>query len=136
VAVDTFGGLPPEAIVRANGDISPVKAHSWIGGLEWAATRRLSIFGYYSGLYWSRNTALDADGSPIGFGYAGSNASRRITKQGTIGWAQTIWNDEDAGSLQYAAQYSYLTNNPWWQGSGPVAGHAHMALFQLRYNLP
>ncbi len=123
-------------IVRANGDISPIKAHSWVGGIEWATTRKMSVFGYYSGLYGARNTALDRDGSPIGFGYAGSSASRRLTHEFTGGWAQTLWTSEDAGSMQYAVQYSYLLNYPWWISPGPTSAHAHMVFAQIRYNLP
>jgi hypothetical protein len=131
-----IGGLLPDVIVRPNGDISPVKSHSWVGGIEGAMSRRLSAFGYYSGLYGSRNTAIDTNGSQIGFGYSGSNSSRRLTQEWTGGWAQTLWNGEDAGSLQYAAQYSYLMNRPWWQGTGPRFSNAHMVLCQIRYNLP
>jgi hypothetical protein len=89
-----------------------------------------------SGLYGSRKTAGDGGGGEIGFGYAGSNASRRLTHEWTGGWAQTLWSGEDAGSVQYAVQYSYLTNNPWWQGTGPRFAHAHIMFCQIRYNLP
>jgi hypothetical protein len=131
-----IGGLLPDVIVRANGDISPVKAHSWVGGLEWATTRRINTFAYYSGVYGAQNTTTDTDGSLIGFGYAGSSAARRLVQEWTGGWAQTLWSGEDRGSVQYAAQYSYLTNNPWWQAAGARPGHVHMIFSQIRYNLP
>jgi hypothetical protein len=131
-----IGGLVPDVIVRANGDISPVKAHSWVSGLEYAANRRNTLFTYYSGVYAPRNTALDLDHSQIGFGYAGSNVARRAINEWTVGWGTLFWNSESSGSIQLNTQYSYIRNNPWSAGTGPRAANAHLILGTLRYNLP
>lgn len=131
-----IGGIVPDVMVRANGDISPIKAHSWVTGMEWTATRKSSYFGYYSGVYAAKNTARDLDGTAIGFGYDGSNAARRIVGEWTGGWARALWAGEDAGSIQFSTQYSYLTNNPWWTGPGPSNARVHLIMGQLRYNLP
>jgi hypothetical protein len=130
------GGLVPDVVVRANGEISPIKAHSWIGGLEWAATRRSTFFGYYSGVYASRNTAVDANATLVGFGYPGSNAARRMIQESTVGWGQLFWNSESAGSIQLNTQYSYIRNFPWSSGTGPRSANANLVFGQIRYNLP
>lgn len=131
-----IGGLIPDVVVRPDGSISPIKAYSWVTGLEWAATRRYSFFGYYSGLYGARNTAIDVDGSLIGFGYNGSSSARRTVREWTGGWAQSIWSGEDAGSIQFSAQYSFLENRSWWVSKAPSNTNGHMVFGQLRYNLP
>ena len=131
-----IGGLVPDVVVRADGTISPVKAYSWVSGLEWAATARIGVFGYFSGFYAARNTALDANGSPIGFGFPGSTNARRSAQEWTGGWSQVLWNGEDAGSLQYATQFSWLGNGFWASGNAPRVSSAGMVFTQFRYNLP
>jgi hypothetical protein len=131
-----IGGTLPDVIVRSDGNISPVKSSSWVGGFEWAPTRTLAPFAYYSGLYGARNTTIDLDGSQIGFGYKTSNAGRRLIEESTVGWSHTLWSSEDAGSVQYTSQYSYLLSQPWAPGNGPRFAHSHMLFWQIRYNLP
>ena len=131
-----IGGLVPDVVVRPNGDISPIKAHSWVSGFEWAPTRRSTFFVYYSGVYAGRNLVRDTDGSTIGFGYPGSNAARRLIHELSTGWAQLFWNSESAGSIQFNSQYSYIVNAPWYAGSGPSTANANLVFGQIRYNLP
>ncbi len=61
-----IGGMISDVVVRANGDISPIKAHSWVSGFEIAPTRRTMFNAYYSGAYASRNTTIDSNGSLVG----------------------------------------------------------------------
>lgn len=131
-----IGGVIPDVIVRADGQISPIKAHSWLAGAEWTASRKLSYYTYYSGVYADRNTTRDLNGSLIGFGFSGNTAARRSIQEWTGGWSQSIWSGEDAGSLQYGVQYSWLNNNLWAPGSAPPSTNAHLVFTQLRYNLP
>jgi hypothetical protein len=131
-----IGGLVPDVIVRPNGDISPIKAYSWVTGLEFAPSRRNMVFGYFSGAYAARNTAIDTDGSQIGFGFAGSNMSRRTIPEWTTGWSHLIWESVAAGSIQINTQYSYIRNYPWWAGVGPRFSRLNAFFGQLRYNLP
>lgn len=58
-----IGGLVPDVIVRANGQISPIKSYSWVSGLEVGPSTRTGFYVYYSGLYGQRNVALDTDGT-------------------------------------------------------------------------
>jgi hypothetical protein len=73
---------------------------------------------------------------PVGFGFAASTSARRAVQEWSTGWSQTLWSGEDAGSLQYATQYSWLKNSPWWNGANPGGNSVHMVLCQFRYNLP
>jgi hypothetical protein len=66
-----IGGLVPDVIVRANGNISPIKSYSWVSGLEIAPNKLTGLYLYYSGLYGERNAAIDTNGNFIGWGYPG-----------------------------------------------------------------
>jgi len=132
-----IGGLVPDVIVRANGDISPIKAYSWVSGLEIAPSTRTGLYVYYSGVYGQKNVAVDTDGSFIGWGYPGaSNAADRTIQEVTPGFSHTFWKQENLGSVQLGIQYSYLVLHAWVAGTGPGEAHAHMILGQIRYNLP
>jgi hypothetical protein len=131
-----IGGLVPDVVVRTNGDVSPIKAHSWVSGLEIMPSRRTALFSYYSGVYASRNTLIDANGSAVGFGYSGSNAARRLIHEWTAGWGQLLWGSESSGSIQFNSQYAYIHNHPWSSGLGPRLAAAHLIFGQIRYNLP
>jgi hypothetical protein len=89
------------------------------GGLEWAAAPRIGLFGYFSGFHAAHNTALDVNGSLIGFGFEGSTNARRSAQEWTAGWSQALWSSDDAGSIQYAVQYSRLGNAFWSSGNAP-----------------
>ena len=132
-----IGGLMPDVIVRANGDISPIKSYSWLGGFEFAPSKATGIYAYYSGAYGSRNTAIDTDGSYIGWGYPGaSNAADRVIDKVTGGYSRVLWSREGLRSAQFSIQYGYLSLQPWVQGTGPTQANEHMILTQMRYNLP
>lgn len=132
-----IGGLVPDAIVRANGDISPIKSYSWVSGLEIAPNSRTGLYLYYSGLYGQKNVSVDADGSFIGWGYPGaSNAADRTIQEISPGFSHTFWKQENLGSVQLGVQYAYVVSHPWVTGTGPSNAHTHMVLGQIRYNLP
>jgi len=132
-----IGGLVPDVIVRANGDISPIKSYSWVSGLEIAPNKRTGLYAYFSGVYGQKNVALDTDGNFIGWGYTGaSNAANRYIQQVTTGLSHTFWSHENLGSVQLGIQYAYLFLHPWVAGTGLSAAHSSMVLGQVRYNLP
>jgi len=132
-----IGGLVPDVIVHANGDISPIKSYSWIGGLEIAPNRQTGLYVYYSGLYGEKNVAIDTNGSFIGWGYPGaSNVADRTIQEVTPGFSRTFWSHEYLGSVQLGVQYAYLFLHPWVAGTGPNAAHSNMVFGQVRYNLP
>lgn len=131
-----IGGLAPDVVVRTDGSISPLKAHSWVTGLEFFPNKRTNISGYYSGVYLDRNVVVDQNGSLVGFGFEGSNAARRSIQQWTGTWGHLLWASESSGSLQWNSQYSYIQNYPWAASTGPRQGTAHLVFGQIRYNLP
>jgi len=132
-----IGGLVPDVMVRANGDISPIKSYSWVSGLEIAPSTRTGLYVYYSGVYGQRNVAVDTDGAFIGWGYPGaSNAAERTIQEISPGISHTFWKQENLGSVQFGVQYAYVVLHPWVAGTGPAEAHTHMVLGQMRYNLP
>lgn len=132
-----IGGLYPDVIVTASGNIQPINAYSWIGGIEIAPKKKTSFYGYYSGAYAERQTGLDLNGSYIGWGYPGaSNLADRTFNEISAGWGQVFWKHEGLGSVQLGLQYSYLELTPWSAGSGPKNASTNMVFSQVRYNLP
>jgi hypothetical protein len=132
-----IGGLVPDVIVRANGNISPIKSYSWLSGFEIAPNKLTGLYVYYSGVYGQKNVALDTNGNFIGWGYPGaSNVADRYIQEFTPGFSRTFWRHENLGSVQLGIQYAYLFLHPWVAGTGPSAAHSSMVLGQVRYNLP
>jgi hypothetical protein len=132
-----IGGLVPDVIVRANGNISPIKSYSWLSGFEIAPNELTGVYIYYSGVYGQRNVALDTNGNLIGWGYPGaSNVADRYIQEFTSGFSRTFWKHENLGSVQLGIQYAYLFLHPWVAGTGPSAAHSNMVFGQVRYNLP
>ena len=71
-----IGGLAPDAIVKANGTISPIHSYSWVSGFEIAPSKISGIYFYYSGLYAQKNATANSDGSCcVGYGYPGANTN-------------------------------------------------------------
>jgi hypothetical protein len=65
----------PDAIVRPDGNLSGVKAGSFIGGFEWQATPKFLLYGYGSGAYFGRNTGVVVTSEPAtGAGATGTCA--------------------------------------------------------------
>lgn len=133
-----IGGLAPDAIVRANGTISPIHSYSWVSGFEIAPSKATGLYFYYSGLYAQKNATANSDGTCcVGYGYPGANTNAdRLIEEVTGGYSRVVWKHEDLGSVQWGAQYAYLWLYPWVAGTGPNDARANMLFFQLRYNLP
>jgi hypothetical protein len=66
----TFG-LAPDVIVRADGTISPIHTYSTVDGVEYNLTKNTLLSAYYGGVYIKRDTAVDLNGSLIGYGFLG-----------------------------------------------------------------
>ncbi len=131
-------GQSPDLIVRSDGSISPVHAGSTVTGFEYTAGSSL-LYGYYGGVYISRNTTIDAaTGKFIGYGYSGSPGSQnRTIQEGTIGFIRTFWKDAKYGALSLITQYSYVVRNPWSVApEQPKNAKTNMIFLDLRYSLP
>ena len=97
----------------------------------------MSVGGYYSGLQTDDSHVLDADGTPIGFGYPGSSnaVNRRISEiTGTVSFLAV--QTQNRGSAQVGVQTSWLRREPWSVGNGPGSADAFLFFVQMRYNLP
>jgi hypothetical protein len=130
-------GVAPNFIIRSDGSISPIHSGSTLNGFEWTHKNAL-IYGYYGGIYITRNVALDTNGSYIGYGYPGSpNSQNRSTQELTIGWNQILFRDPRYGALSTFLDYAYFWRNPWFLAPGaPKNAHQSAVWFDLRYTLP
>lgn len=133
-----IGGLAPDVIVRANGDISPIHSYSWVSGFEIAPNKATGLYFYSSGLYAQKNATLNSDGTCcVGFGYPGANnAADRLIEEATGGYSRVVWKYENLGSVQWGLQYAHAWVYPWVAGNGPNLAHTNIVFGQVRYNLP
>ncbi len=132
-----FFGQAPDLIVKADGSPSLIHASSTVSGFEYT-NRNSVLYAYYGGVYIGRNTAIDTNGSLVGYGYRGASSSQnRAIQEGTAGLIQTFWKDAKYGALSLITQYSYLTRNPWSVATGkPANADLQMVFIDLRYTLP
>jgi hypothetical protein len=127
-------GLAPDVVVHADGSLSPVHSYSTVDGFETNFTKNDLISVLYGGAYFSRNTAIDATGKPIGFGFNGSTDNRNI-QEITFDYQHTFWKNPNYGALTLITQYSYLLRQPWTI-NGQTSAHTNMVWLNLRYTLP
>lgn len=131
-------GLAPDVIVRADGTIAPIHTYSTVDGIEANVTKNTLLTAYYGGVYIGRQTALDADGRKIGYGFANSpNTDNKSIQEFTFGVTQTFWKSPSYGALSLITQYSYVTRNPWAViGAAPKQARTNLYFIDLRYTLP
>jgi len=131
-------GTVPDVVIRADGSISPIHAHSTTDGLEMTFGKTL-VYTYFGGVWTGRNAALDANGTtPIGYGYIGSpNNHNRVIDEVTFGFNQTVWKDAKWGAINYMMQYEWANRYPWYVAvNQPSSAHDNAIYFDLRYTLP
>jgi hypothetical protein len=105
--------------------------------VEIAPNKAMGLYAYFTGAYDRRNTAIDPDGSYIGWGYPGaSNDAERVIEEATGGYSRVLWSQEYLGSVHFGLQYAYAWLQPWVLGTGPRQANANMVFTQVRYNLP
>lgn len=131
-------GLAPDAVVRPDGTVSPVRSAAGIAGLEFKPGANWLLYGYYGGTYIWRNFSQVAPDQFLGYGFPGSPTSaNRAIQEATAGLTYTFWKNPNYGALQLIAQYSYVTRSPWSVPAGsPRAAHTNMVFANLRYVLP
>lgn len=130
-------GQAPDFIVRANGSISPVKADGSVNGVE-AVVRSTLLYAYWGGIFAERDTAIDANGSLIGFGYKGApNTMNRAINEITFGFNQTMWRNPRYGAINLMGQYYWAQRSLWSVANGaPDAAHDNTIFLDVRYSLP
>ena len=143
-------GLGPDVIVTPNGQLSGVHSGAGLGGLEWQTSPKLSVSGYYGGVYFGRNFGLLPSTTPgascagiagftcVGFGFPGSeNTNNRTVQEASADIIPTLWSNENYGKVQIIMQYSYLSRNPWFLSpTSPKNAHLSMVYLDFRYTLP
>src|SRR5262249_24054952 len=83
-------GQAPDVIVRADGSLSPIHSGGTVDGFE-ATIKKWLVYAYYGGIYVQKNTALDLNGTKIGYGFAGApNSQNRAINEFSFGFNQTI----------------------------------------------
>jgi hypothetical protein len=130
-------GQAPDMVVNANGTITPLHSASTVTGFEYTNKGTL-LFAYYGGIMIGRDAVIDSNGKLVGYGYTGSSTGNdRTIQEATFGLNQTIWKHPKYGALNFIAQYSYLTRDPWYvaAGANPNA-KVDMLFLDLRYTLP
>lgn len=132
-------GAVPNFIIRPDGSPSLMHAGSTVDGFE-ARLGKTQLYGYYGGIYAGRNVAIDTNGKPIGYGYAGSaNSQNRTMQEGTIGITQTFFSNPRYGAVSMYLDYAYFLRNPWSFTPGQAGGKnakQNAVWFDLRYTLP
>jgi cell division septation protein DedD len=146
-----IGALGPDAIVKANGTLSPIHSGSGVAGFEYQVTPRFEFDSYYSGAYFQRNfDLLTSSSTPpetcdglsgftcVGFGFPGSaSTNNKSFQEGTVGFTHTIWGSPNHGKLQFINQSSWVERTTWSVPvGGPKNAHAFVEYIDLRYVLP
>jgi hypothetical protein len=123
--------------------ISPVTSYSGLFGLEWQATRRVELSGYWGFVRAERDFALDTTagaepGAFAGFGYPGSPANNnRWVSEASLDIAYVVWSDPRYGALQLGMQYAYIERMPWSvAGRAPASASLNQFWWDVRYILP
>ncbi len=131
-------GNAPDLVLRADGNISPIHSGGTVQGLEIDAARNLLLYGYWGGIYVGRNTAIDANGAPVGYGYTRSPSNHNRTVQEiTVGFNRTLWRDPRYGAINLMGQYQYVVREPWYVAPGdPKSAHDNTVFLNFRYTLP
>jgi hypothetical protein len=130
-------GQAPDLVVTAQSTLSLVHAGGTVDGFE-ARAGKFLLFAYYGGIYIGRDTVIDANGKPVGYGYVGSaNSQNRAIQEGTFGFNETVWANPRYGAINLIGQYEYLTRAPWYLApNSPKATHDNSVFFDIRYTLP
>jgi len=145
-----------DVTVKPNGDLVPLPAINALAGFEFHPTPKLDIFVYGGDQYVGNQsyTALK-DGNPIAAGYGSilvnnTNCGVEVTPAGgaacgaqnknlwdtTGGLWYRIWKG-NFGTLQYGAQFEYISRNTWAgiKGGSPTGNEA-VGLTSIRFYLP
>jgi hypothetical protein len=130
-------GQAPDVAVTAQGNLSLIHSGGTVDGFE-ATYGKWLLFAYYGGIYIGRDTIIDANGTKVGYGYAGSaNSQNKAIQEATFGFNETFWRNPRYGAINLIGQYEYLTRDPWSIAAGaPKNTHDNTIYFDIRYTLP
>ncbi len=127
----------PDFVVNADASLTLVNSSSVLTGAEWRAAAPTQLWAYFSGVRTEREVSADVDGSPIGFGVAGSRAANERISDATVGVTHTFFRDPQAGGMQLMVQYSHVQRTPFPAPAGtPGDASANILYVNVRYTLP
>jgi hypothetical protein len=132
-------GEAPALIIQATGAPSLLPAASTVDGLEYQATPKWILWTYYGGTWIDRISTFDPVSlQPVGYGYTGSpDSQNRTIHEITGGFTRVFWNNQNYGTLQFSAQYSWVARHPWYVApSQPAGANLNMVYLGFRYLLP
>jgi hypothetical protein len=113
-----------------------VGSRSTLAGAEYTYQRTVA-YGYFSYASFDQTVTTDADGTPIGYGIAGSTAANHTLHETTLGVTQTLFRDAKVGTLQVLGQYSNVARTPFSVPNGaPSHATTNMIFIDVRYILP
>jgi hypothetical protein len=151
--------LLPDITVRPDGTLSPLRNLQGMLSLEYHASTKLDVFGYWGNEYVQRtyyrngagtlvgyappsasNAGCGVEGTPsAGTGYAPGTSTctgaTRDLNQGSFGWVYKIYSGP-AGRIQYGIAYSYLTRAGWTGVGGAPKATNNFVYTSFRYYLP
>jgi hypothetical protein len=151
--------LLPDISVRPDGTLAPLRNLQGMLSLEYHASKKLDVFGYWGNEYVQRtyyrngtgtlvgyappsasNAGCGVEGAPsAGTGYApGSSVCSGATRdinQGSFGWVYKIYSGP-AGRIQYGVAYSYLTRTGWTGAPDAPKATNNLVYTSFRYYLP
>ena len=147
----------PDATVRPNGTLAPIRNYQALGTLEWHSPK-LDVYANGGGEYDARTWFVAT--KPVGYGAPGfvnsscgtepvpgsggftpgslgSNCTgdTRNIIEGTFGFWYRFYNGPK-GRLQVGPQYSYVVRNTWSGTPGQPHAVENMFLTSFRYYLP
>jgi hypothetical protein len=130
-------GQAPDLIIRPDGTISPIHSGGFNEGFE-ATVGKFLFYGYYGAMYARRNTAVDTNGTLVGYGYRGApNSQNKSIQEVTFGYNQTLWKSPAYGAINIITQYEYALRNPWYIAPNtPKNAHFNTVYVDVRYTLP
>jgi hypothetical protein len=144
---------------KPDGSFEPLRGGSTLGSLEFHATPKLDIFGYYGADYLERalynagttqlgygRTTLATTGCSVEVAPAAGGASTaaapancspdtRAVQEFTLGYWYDFYKG-NKGRVRQAIQYSYFTKNTWRGTGGAPSAVDNMLWTSFRYYLP
>jgi len=150
----------PDATVRADGSIVPIRAAHGLVTIEAHPSRKLDVYGYGGAEYAYRTAFLNAAGTkatgygsplfvntgctlelaptgPYAAGAPGAtcNADTRVLYQGNVGFWYRFYKGS-AGTVAWGVQYSYTSRNTWSGVGGAPKAIDNMGFMSFRYYIP
>jgi hypothetical protein len=137
--IGRYGATATDVVVKPNGQLSPEKSIHGLTGIESHPTARLDWYGFASDEYLPRNygyglKSIDNTKCFLETGYSCSASIKSLAGATTGIWYR--FYKGPAGTVQYGANYAYVTKNTWSGVNGAPRGIENILESSFRYYLP